>query len=199
MLTIARLRAHLPPVSLRDRIAHVDVVHAGVRRAVLERHDALADHQHRPRRGLAVEHDVIETVHAQERREVVAGVGVEQHAGFRRPRRAVAARGARHEAGQQARSEDQRDVRVRAASAFRRAAGRGSTCWRRGRRAACASRQRRVRGAGFPALEIDEQRGALRRKLRGARHLVEEPRDPVANGHATIITRSIRDLGHLAA
>ena len=152
MFTIARLRAHLPPVSRATASRRSMLSMPAYARAVLERHHALANDEHRPRRRLAVEDEVIEAVHAEERREVITGVGVEEHAGFRRPRRAVAARRARHQAGQQARSEDQRDVRVAAATAFRRAAGRGSTCWRRGRRAACASRR-----AGVNAVTVSRR------------------------------------------
>ena len=46
----------------------------------------------------------------------------------------------------------------------------------------------RVGRAGVPPLEIDEQRGALRGKLRRARHFAQEPSHSLANSHKASIT-----------
>jgi hypothetical protein len=70
---------------VRDALAHVDVVEPDVRRGVDERDLAVTDVQQRPRRGAAEQHEVVDAVHADERREVVAGVGIEQDAGLGRP------------------------------------------------------------------------------------------------------------------
>ena len=171
----------MPPKSLRDPLAHVDVVEADVGRRVEERDLAVLHVQQRPRRRPAVEHDVIDAVHADERREVVAGVRVEEDAGLRRPRRRVAARRAGDDAGEDAGSEDQRDVgmerlqrlveqpvqveHVRAAPGEERS----------------DDAQRRVAALHLAPLEIDEDGRALRRVLRppaaaqprGARHDLE--------------------------
>ena len=168
----------------RDGIAQVDVVHARVAAGVLERHHALANGQHRPRRRPAVEDEVIEAVHAQERGEIVARVGIHQHAGFRRPGRAVAARGARNEAGEQAGTEDQRHVRMKREQALVEQAVevvhiRAASAEQRPRHG-----QRRIRRHGFASLEIDEQGRALRGELRRTRQLAQQLRDALADAHA---------------
>ena len=85
------------------------------------------------------------------------------------------------------------ECRDRAATATRRAAGRGNTCWRRGRRAASASRRAAcTRVVVSPPFEIDEQRGALRRKLRRARHFAQEPFDARPDTPMTSIRALVR-------
>ena len=110
MLTIARSRAQVPPKSLgtRSRMSMLSRPTYGVasRNAISPFFTCSSVHAAR----LAVEDDVVDAVHADERREVVAGVGVEQHARFGRPRGGVAARGAGDDAGEDAGAENQRDV-----------------------------------------------------------------------------------------
>ena len=47
---------------------------------------------------------------------------------------------------------------------------------------------RRVGGHGRAALEVDEQRRALRGKLRVARHVAQQPIDSRTNAHFPIVT-----------
>ena len=105
-----RSRAHVPPKSfgIRSRMSMLSRPTYG---AASRNATSPSLHvQQRPRRAPAVEHEVVDAVHADERREVVAGVRVQQHAGLGRPRRGVAARRAGDDAGQHAGAEDQRDV-----------------------------------------------------------------------------------------
>ncbi len=126
---------------------------------------------------------MVDAVHADEGGEVVAGVGVHEDAGLWRPRRRVAARRGRHDAGEDAGAEDQRDVgmerlerlveqaieveHVRAASSEER----------------FRDPQRRVGARHLASFEVDEDGGALGRELRLLRHFGQELRYAVANGH----------------
>ena len=125
-----------------DPLAHVDVVEAGIWRPVAPFDLALAYDHERPLRAAAVQHEVIDAVHPQERREVIAAVGIEDDARFGRPRRAVAARARSARCPSARLSRRSVECRYEAGRAIHRAGDRDRTCWRRVPRAA-VSRMRR--------------------------------------------------------
>ncbi len=169
---------------VRDPLANVDVVQAHIRRGVEERDLAVLHVQQRPRRGLSVEHDVVDAVHADEGREVVARVGVEEDARFRRPRRRVPARGAGDDAGQHAGSKDQRDVGMQRLQGLVEQPVQVEHVGAPSRQERADHGQRRVAALHLAPLEVDEHRRALRRVLRGLRQLGHEARDAVPNRHS---------------
>jgi hypothetical protein len=141
------------------------------------------DPHHRPLGGAPEEHEVIDAVHLHERREIVAAVRVHQHARLGRPRRRVAARGARHQARQHAGAEDQRNLgierRARLVEQFEQVehvrAAAGEQLFDDG--------EGRVGAIDRLPFEIDEQGGALTGILRLLRHFGEERGDAIAHGH----------------
>ncbi len=125
----------------RDRVAQVDVVQARVRRAVFER-----DHT---RRGSSPSSTPPPCRRGRgDRNRSCAGMTGSSRRRWRRAARRIPAtttcscRARRRARGRSTGpSRKSAGCPDGAATAFRRAAGRGSTCWRRGPRAACGSRQ----------------------------------------------------------
>ena len=168
---------------VRHPLAHVDVVQPDIRRRVEERDLAVLHVQQRPRRRLSVQHDVIDAVHPDEGREVVAGVRVEQHAGLRRPRRGVAARRARHDPGQDARAENQRDIGMQRVQGLVEQPVQVEHVRAAPREQRPDDRKGRVSASHLPALEVDEDGRPLRRVLRRLGQFRHEPRHAIAHGH----------------
>ena len=175
----------------RDRVAHVDVVHARVRRAVLERRPRL--HGSSPsstpppcRRGRCDRNRSCGGTTGSSRRRWQSSSTPDSGDHDVQLPRAALARG--RSTGPSRRSAGCPDP---AATAFRRAAGRGVHVGAAAAEQRAGDAHRRVRGEGLTALEIDEQRRALRRELRIARHLAQELRTRSRMPINTSITRVV--------
>ena len=171
----------------RDLRAEVDVVEADERRGIDELRLVPFEVQQRPLRRFAVEHEVIDAVEFHERREVVAGVRIQQHARFRRPRGHVAARCRRHQRRQNPRTENQRNLGIDRLERLieqvvQQEHVHAASAEERGHDAV-----RNPGAADFLTLQVDEDRLALRRELLLGSEPWEKRVDARSNGHSGLV------------